>query len=200
MPRLDELLGAAMSITRRDMALLRQAMMDLRRQPQIAKALYQKYLLLPLDDFAPRRQIVALIGELQHPDSLEILYRVIWVSLPNVPDEPEGLSARDYEEIIQMKAVEGFAFHRGDDGAITSYAIEQLERIMLSHPSLSVRRTAIDAYMWNQGDSADAASRLRQILPEDRYPYAEMPRFSSGANRAAFEKKLSEWKARWATK
>lgn len=101
---------------------------------------------------------LAILGELKNPTvGLGCLRDILWTPLPTegTPDVELG----DFIEVeslatVQAKAVDGLAYLRSPAGdAEVLKAIE-------SHPSRIVRAEAIDAYLWNHGDSPDAKARL----------------------------------------
>jgi len=65
------------------------------------------------------------------------------------------------------------------------------------HPSRAVRIAAIDAYMWNHGDTAEAAAHIYSALPESDHKYVTRPRFYRGMNREVFPTRLREWREKW---
>lgn len=178
---------------RKDIGMVRESVIKLREQPNIVKALINHYNSLPEGQYSERKLILAVLGELQRMDAFDFLKLVIWSPLPDTPSIPEGLSQRDKEVLLQMKAVESVGFLRNEDGTLNNQTINELKNIMRGHTSPPVKITAIDTYMWNNNDSSEAASTLSQNLPSNYHKYVERPRFYHGANMETFNKRVVEW-------
>ncbi len=198
--KLGDILIRIGSVPRRDIGMVRESIIKLRGQPHIVQASINHYNSLQKGTYSERRLVLAVMGELQRMDTFAFLKKVIWVPLPDTPPVPDGLSPKDNEVILQMKAVEGVGFIRKEDGTHSNQAMNELVTIMHDHPSKPVRITAIDTYMWNHDDSFEAASTLYQILPSDLHQYVERPRFYRGTNTKTFNKRLLEWKNKWEQK
>src|SRR5262249_41506078 len=103
------------------------------------------------------RALVALsvFGEMQSPIAEECLPRFVQLPLPNAGKVVEGeIVEQTALAILQAKAIEALAYRKttGGDAAVF--------RAVAQHPSRIVRAAAIDAYLWNHGDSAEARITL----------------------------------------
>ena len=94
--------------------------------------------------------------------------------------------------MIRVKAVHGLAYLRTDESD------EAIIDIMRYHESIAIRITAIDSYMWNNGDSEVAAQQLYIALPINLHKFVQRPRFRRGMDRAEFNAQLNDWQAQWA--
>lgn len=97
-----------------------------------------------------------------------------------------GMSLREREEIIQVKAMQGLAY-LGTDAAA-----DETVRIISEHESEHVRREAIDAYLWNHGDSAEAVRHLKTLIPARYHAFVGMPRYVRGGDAVLFNRKTAE--------
>ena len=127
---------------------------------------------------------------MQRPEAISQLGEVVWAPLPAADGLAEGLGSRDFEEMVQAKAVQGLAYLR------TPEADRAVLDVIADHEALHVRISAIDAYMWNHDDSRAAARQLYELLPKELHPYVERPRFHQGMSTEEFNKRLDEWRQR----
>jgi hypothetical protein len=193
-----ELLSEIGRSNRRELPLVREAIALLRSQENVVAALAKTYENLPQEAFQRRLLVLQVVGETQRLDALHFLREVAWGPLPPASYVPcVGLSPRDYEEIIQSKAVQCIAYLRDDNGDYDPAVTAEVEKLILAHQSPSVRINAIDAYMWNRRDSQWAALTLYRKLPKDYRKYVARPRFDRGKNRDVFISQLETWRKRW---
>jgi hypothetical protein len=173
--------------------LVYEALHKLVEQPHIVEALIALYTSTPKTAFQMRMLILSTIGELKRQDSFEFLKAESWKQLPEI-EERSGcsvISERDYEAMTSAKAVHGIGFLR------TEEAYEELIKVMLDHESKHVVISAINSYMWNKGDTKEAANILYDTLPEEWHPYVERPRFHRNVDRDEFDRRRIEWRKKW---
>ena len=151
----------------------------------------ERYRQLPAEAFEQRLMTISVVGELQRADAMPMLQDVVWAPLPEESSMPEGLSPRDIQEMIQTNAVQGLCFLGSAEG------YKAVMDVILNHESLHVRIEAIDAYMWNHGDSEETAAHLFKTLPEAFHKYVERPRFHAGMDVKDFNERLSAWREKW---
>jgi len=190
---LFELMPQLFRAMKHDLSVIGEALVGLGQQPGAAEAIALHYQRLPVERFSERLIVVSVLGELRRPEALSRLQEVIWTPLPVTESVPEGLSTRDLEEMIQAKAVHGLAY------LATSAADEAVREVIANHEALHVRVSAIDAYMWNHGDSRQTAQELFELLPAEMHLYVERPRFHRGMDPREFSRRLSAWRAKWVT-
>ena len=131
---------------------------------------------------------LSLLGEMRSPHAEPHLLRV--VSMPLPPSQEGEHDPRADVEMLQAKAVDGLAYLH------TASADAQVLRIAGSHESRAVRAEAIDAYLFNHGDSEDARKSLaKAIAPADRI-FLDRPRFMPGESAAEFDAKLAAFLAK----
>lgn len=186
-----DLLPQIYQATNRDVPVVAEVVAKLRQQPSAVEALARQYRQLPAEAIEQRLVVLGILGEMRRSDAMAQLREVIWEPLPRIEAEAEKLTARDLVEMIQAKAVQGLAY------LVTPEADAAVREVIEQHEALHVRVSAIDAYMWNHGDSAETAAELYRLLPADLYPYVERPRFHRGMNREEFTRRLRTWQERW---
>jgi hypothetical protein len=189
---LYELLPQIYRATGADLPVVGEALKALGRQPSAVDALEIQLEQLPAEAFEKRLTVVGILGELRRADALAPLHEVVWAPLPAAESTAEALTERDLEEMIQAKAVQGLAY------VATPIADEAVRDVIVHHDSLHVRVSAIDAYMWNHGDSRKTADELYALLPAEMHPFVERPRFESGMDPEKFSRALQDWREKWA--
>jgi len=188
--RLPRFLEEAGRASRQERPLVREALLKLREQPNAVEAFTRFYTELPETQFAKRRLLIALVGELQRDDAFTFLKEVVWVAPQRTTKTAEGYTADDFETVIAIKAVHGLTFIRMDDGTMSEQAMNESLNVMKNHHSPAVRIAAIDAYMWNHGDSREAAAQLRAALDPELHRYIGRPRFHAGINEAVWRSQM----------
>lgn len=177
--------------THGDLPVIAEVVESLRRQPGAVEAMARQYRQLPAEAIQQRLIVLGILGEMKRSDAMAQLREVVWEPLPPADAQAEMLSARELEEMVQVKAVQGLAF------LATPQADAAVREVIENHEALHVRVSAIDAYMWNHGDSPKAAAELYRLLPADLHPYVERPRFHRGIDREEFARRLRAWQKKW---
>ncbi|HKV06756.1 MAG TPA: hypothetical protein VJ725_01375 [Thermoanaerobaculia bacterium] len=188
---LFNLLPQIYQATNQDLPVIAEVVASLRQQPAAVEAMARQYRQVPAEAIEQRLMVLGILGEMKRPDALAHLREVVWAPLPPADSQAESLSARDFEEMVQVKAVQGLAY------LATPQADAAVREVIKDHEALHVRVSAIDAYMWNHGDSAKTAAELYRLLPADLHPYVERPRFHHGMDREDFTRKLRAWQKKW---
>jgi hypothetical protein len=180
--------------TNRDLPVVAEVVEKLRQQPGAVEAIARQYGQLPAEALEHRLVVLGMLGEMKRPDAMAQLREVVWAPLPPADSDADKLTARDFEEMVQVKAVQGLAF------LATPQADAAVREVIAKHEALHVRVSAIDAYMWNHGDRPEAAAELYRLLPAELHPYVERPRFQSGQDTEEFTRRLRAWQEKWGTK
>jgi hypothetical protein len=188
---LFDLLPQVYRATNGDLPVVAEAVASLRRQPGAVEAMARHYRQLPAEAIEQRLVVLGMLGEMRRPDAVAQLREVVWAPLPPADSQGEKLTERDLEEMVQVKAVQGLAY------LATPQAEAAVREVIEGHEALHVRVSAIDAYLWNHGDSPEAAAALYRLLPEDLHPYVERPRFHRGMDREEFTRRLRAWQEKW---
>lgn len=177
--------------TKGDLPVVAEAVEKLREQPGAVEAIGRQYRQLPAEAFEQRLVVLGVLGEMKRSDAVAQLREVVWAPLPPAGSQADKLTARDLEEMVQVKAVQGLAF------LATPQADAEVREVIAKHEALHVRISAIDAYMWNHGDRPETAAELYKLLPPELHPYVERPRFQRGQNAEEFTRKLRAWQEKW---
>ena len=188
---LFDLLPQIYRATNQDLPVVAEVVASLSQQPAAVEAMVRQYRQVPAEAIEQRLVVLGILGEMKRSDAMAHLREVVWASLPPADSQTEGLSARDLEEMVQVKAVQGLAY------LATPQADAAVRKVIEDHEALHVRVSAIDAYMWNHGDSPATAAELYRLLPADLHPYVERPRFHRGMERAEFTRRLRAWQKKW---
>ena len=186
-----DLLPQVYRATKADLPVIAEVVAGLRQQPGAVEAMARQYRQLPAEAVEQRLVVLGILGEMKRTDAMAQLREVVWAPLPPADSKGDLLTERDIEEMIQAKAVQGLAY------LATPQADAAVREVIERHEALHVRVSAIDAYMWNHGDSPKTAAELYRLLPADLHPYVERPRFHSGMDRQEFTRKLRAWQAKW---
>lgn len=184
--------------TRSQLGDVREAFYLLRNQPRSVAALQSAYRAIPDSAFPRKLLVLQILGELQRPDAGPVLSAIVQAPLPTSDSgSAEAETARQRTEMLKAVAVSALAFIRTPAGELDSNAMDEVLSIAQTHPALSVRLTAIDAYLWNHQDSPDVVSKLLAQLPREYHSFVEQARFHRGTTSETFSARLREWRARW---
>ena len=176
-----------------DLGQFTNALAALREQPQLVPSIVAHYQTLLKTNHTQRITTLAILGELRRPDAMPFLQQTVWTPMPNREPVAEGLTPRDLEEMVIVKAVQGLGYLR------TPESDKALLDVMQRHESRAVKIAAISSYMWNHDDTSEAAQALYQVLPTDLHKFVERPRFHRDMDRNRFKEQLKAWQQKWGT-
>jgi hypothetical protein len=133
--------------------------------------------------------VLSLLGEMRNPLGADCLNSFLWLPLPDDGTISEGgeIVERTSLSILEAKAVEGLAYLRN------AAADQVVLQAVASHPSRNVRASAIDAFKWNHGDSADAIQILLRYVRADEWIFLDRIRRESGETADTFNAKLARY-------
>lgn len=178
-----------------------EAIAILAKAEHVASALQTHYQRIPRGDYAKRHQALEVIGELRDARNLEFLLQLTRSKLPPAKQgKAEFDSAREREEELHSKAVQGIGYIRDAEGRVVSDAVAGLLSVIRNHSSLAVRVEAVDVYMWNHGDAPAAADRLYAALPKDLHKFVARPRVHRGSDAVAIAQRIDAWNKKWVGK
>ena len=89
--------------------------------------------------------------------------------------------------MLQAKAIDGLAYLRNPE------ADNEVLRAAGKHPSRIVRAEAIDAYLWNHQDSAEAKATLARYVRPDEKVFLDRVRRGDGEGAEQFNPKLAQF-------
>jgi hypothetical protein len=175
-----------------DLPAIYEYLQRLRQVPAVVSVLAEMYRQEQTQNYDSRAFVLGIIGEMRRLDALPFLREVVWRTLPQPGSTKCGLTARELEEIVSVKALQGIAYVRTPEG------FQETLKIILEHESPHVKISAIDAYMWNSGDTREAAQKLYQTIPADLHKFVERPRFQRSMDSKVFERRVTDWTTKWA--
>ena len=176
-----------------DLRRFTDALAAVREQPQLVASIVAHYQRLPQPNHTERITTLAILGELRRPDAMPFLQQIVWTPMPSRQPVAEGLTQRDFEEMVIVKALQGLGYLR------TPESDKALVDVMQHHESRAVKIAAISSYMWNHDDTSEAAQALYQILPAELHKFVERPRFHRDMDRNRFNEQLKAWQQKWGT-
>jgi hypothetical protein len=129
---------------------------------------------------------LALLGETRSPNAQNFLAEFAQRPLPTGGTVIEGeIIEQTRAAQLQAKAVDGLAY------ANTETSNRTVTQIIAGHPSKIVRAEAINAYLWNHGDSDDARRFLAQFVRRDELILLDRVRRDTGETAESFNRKLA---------
>ena len=135
----------------------------------------------------PSRALLALglLGEMKSPAAESYLRDFATRALPREGTVIEGeIIEQTQRAQLQGKAADGLAYLNSDTSN------KALMDLIANHPSRIVRAEAINAYLWNHGDGADARKRLSQVVRKDEVIFIDRVRRVTGETADTFNPKL----------
>ncbi len=154
---------------------------------EIAKGLIQEFHTAQQRDFSRALLILSVIGEQKNPIGEQFLFELVRQPLPEkgVTTGEGELVEQSAAAMLQAKAIDGLAYMK----------IEKWDQVVLElsgkHPSRIVRAEAINAYLWNHGDSANAREQLTRYVRPDERIFLDRVRRERGEHADSFNRKLS---------
>jgi hypothetical protein len=161
----------------------------------IASAAKNEYVLRALCDEADRSEAVdhsrtiitlSIIGEVRHPVSQGCLVKFLHRPFPEKGTVIDGeIVEQTSLGSLQGKAVDGLAYqHTAEGDKEVLWAVSK-------HPSRIVRAEAIDAYLWNHNDSAEARAMLSRYVHPDEQVFMDRVRRGQNESAEEFNRKLA---------
>lgn len=134
----------------------------------------------------PRAVIaLGLLGETRSADAQAFFSEFVRRPLPDKGTEVDGeILEQTMAAQLQGKAVDGLAFINSDSSN------KVVTEVIGRHASRIVRAEAINAYLWNHGDSDEARARLAQVVLKDDRILLDRVRRATGEKADTFDAKL----------
>jgi hypothetical protein len=128
---------------------------------------------------------LALLGETRSPEAQMFFGEFARRPLPTEGTVIEGeIIEQTRAAQLQAKAVDGLAYANNESSN------QVMTEIIANHPSKIVRAEAINAYLWNHGDSPEARTRLSQYVRKDEQILIDRVRRTTGETAESFNRKL----------
>ena len=174
----DAFLAWAAAVPVSQTQLIRDAVADARSDDMAVGALLAQLFQLPSRDVGRHLLLLSVIGELGHEASAGPLARFIDLPAHAVeaqsPCGPSGgapaTTYPDHAAVLQSRAVEMLAHLK------TTTAFEKVLAVASEHPLRAVRIAAIDAFLFNHGDSREAIERAQAAARPNEVKYVGLAR------------------------
>jgi hypothetical protein len=155
------------------------------RNPEVVKRLIDEVEKNQFADFSRALLTLGVLGELKTSVAEEFLTDFAFRPLPDKGTEVDGeILEQTQAAMLQGKAVDGLAYLN------TERSNRVLFKIVAGHPSRIVRAEAINAYLWNHGDSEEAKRTLAQFVAKDELIFLDRVRRVKGERPEVFNAKL----------
>lgn len=174
---IDEFLVWAASVPVGEVDVVRRAIASAAasQRDELVDLLHRELWRLPVTDVSRHLVLLSTVGELRDARSAAGLADLVWFE-PLVEERPGSTPGCSFEvsptQMIQARAVEMLSY------LATEEADRLTMRVALEHPSPAVRAAAIDAHLYNHGDSAEEADRLRSVVRSGDVVLVGVPRFT----------------------
>jgi hypothetical protein len=146
-------------------------------------------------DSAHLEIVLAILGESRRESAISPLRRFVWATKLF---EPEVFGPIDLEEgVIDCKLWfdHGTMFRARSAEMLgfinTAVANESILEVVREHPEGQVRHAAIDAFMYNHGDSGEAEEEIRRHLQREDVDWVNLPRRTAEMDGKQFDDRLA---------
>lgn len=156
--------------------------------PEVVQALIDEVEHVQAIDHTRALLALAVLGETRSPLAQQYFTGFVHRPLPNEGTVIEGEIIEETRAAqLQAKAVDGLAYVN------TESADKVVMDVIASHPSKIVRAEAVNAYLWNHGDSTAAQRMLSQFVRKDEAILIDRVRRVTGETAQTFNAKLAEF-------
>lgn len=152
---------------------------------------------LPIVDTSRHNVLLSILGESRRESAIAPLERFTWNVVDVLAHVEYGaaLSVAPYQVVcdigidvgraLRSRAVEMLTY------IATSRAIEGAVRVIREHPEADVRRAAIDAYLFNHDDSAEATRSVSALARDEDRDWVGIPRRTPDTNPEEFRERVA---------
>ena len=166
----------------------RKAIAAVAEREDVLEALVKEVERVQTTDHTRALLALALLGETRSPTAQEFFANFARRPLPAEGTVIEGeVIEQTRAAQLQAKAVDGLAY------ANTKSTNGILTQIIAEHPSKIVRAEAINAYLWNHGDSDEARKFLSRYVRRDERILLDRVRRNTGEIAESFNSKLAQF-------
>ncbi len=189
---LETFLGEAAATPQEKADRIRAEISRVANNPEVISALSNKLLETPVSNVERHLMLLSTLGETKNPAAIKALSQFIWSKQPLAPP-PNPNSARhdssffNHDVALRARAAEMLAYIGTEEAKAATL------EIAAKHPNVEVRLAAIDAYLFNNNDAADAKERLLGVVQEGERKLVGLPRWKKGMDRADFDRRLLEF-------
>jgi hypothetical protein len=137
-------------------------------------------------DFSRALLALGVLGEMKSPVAEKYLTEFVRRPLPEKGTEVDGeILEQTWAAMLQGKAADALAYLK------TERADRVIFELVAKHASRIVRAEAINAYLWNHGDSAEAKRTLEQYVSGDELVFLDRVRRVSAEDGKVFNARLA---------
>lgn len=175
----------AAASTQKEKETVRRGLAEVKENRQIGVAFCDYAKRARFNDHSRALVTLGLLGEMKSAAGEACFREFIALPLPTQGTVVDGeILERTALASLQAKAVDGLAYLR------TPQTDEEVLQLVREHPSRIVRAEAINAYLWNHGDSEEAKQVLRKRVREDEEIFVDRVRWNTGEKAESFNRKL----------
>jgi hypothetical protein len=155
---------------------------------EVVQALIAEVERVKLVDHTRALLALAILGETRNALAQNFFTSFVWQPLPQQGTVIDGeIIEQTQAAQLQGKAIDGLAYINSDS------ANKVVMDVIAHHPSKIVRAEAINAFLWNHGDSAAARKTLSQFTRSDESILLDRVRRVTGESAASFNAKLAQF-------
>jgi len=166
----------------------RQAVAAAAGHHDIVQALIDEIERVQFSDHTRALLTLALLGETRSADAQRYFSEFVKRPLPTQGTLIEGeIIEQTRAAQLQAKAVDGLAYANSESSN------RVVMEVISGHPSKIVRAEAINAYLWNHGDTDEARKALSRYVRKDDQILLDRVRRSTGESADAFNRKLAQF-------
>jgi hypothetical protein len=167
---------------------VRRALAAASGNDDIARAFFDNALAAEKRDHSRALVALSLLGEMRSRAAEAWLRDFVRRPLPQVGTLVNGeIIEQTALATLQAKAIDGLAYLN------TENANREVLRAVTEHPSRIVRAEAIDAYLWNHGDSQEARETLRRYVRKGEEIFIDRVRRERGKSAETFNRNLEAY-------
>jgi hypothetical protein len=172
---------------------IRQQIAAAAADSRVVDALTNRLLKFPVTDHTRHLMILSTLGEIRSPRAIPSLKQFIWYDKDMFSEVASGPSTgvkTSYfypTHALQSRAVEMLAYIGSEE------ALAATREVAAKHPGEEVRIAAINAYLYNQGDSEKAIAEISQVVDSNDRKFVGLARRTGDMSLGEFEKKVQAY-------
>ncbi len=165
---------------------VRRLIGEARENTNVAAAFCDEASRAAVSDHSRALLALSILGEMRSRVGEDCLRKLLHQPLPEKGTLAHGEIVEETAlGMLQAKAVDGLAYLR------TAKADEEVLWAVAKHPSRIVRAEAIEAYLWNHTDSAEARATLQKYVRADEAIFLDRIRRVPEENAESFNRRLA---------
>jgi hypothetical protein len=167
----------------------RRALAEAQGNREIAQAFCDEANRTYREDFSRAQVALALLGEMRSTTGEACMNTLLAQPLPTKGTEVEGEIVEQTQlAMLQAQAVEGLAWLRSSSGD------EAVLRAAGGNPHVVVRAAAVNAYLWNHGDTTEAKQTVLRYVRTTEAIFVDRVRREPGESATSFNAKLATFR------